>query len=225
MTDFFVGTSGWSYGWNLGNSLDWYINESGLNAIELNMSYYRFPFPNMVKAWAKKGKNLAWIIKVHRSITHFKKLNKDTYSIFKRFKTLFSPLEESIHYYLFQFPPKFTDLDLVQNFIEECENEKIAIEFRNNKMFSDEIIKWGKNQKILIVSVDAPKLPTKIMSKDTVYERIHGRNNWYSHDYSNTELLEIKERIMSKEPEKVYVFFNNNHAMLENGRAMQNLLK
>ncbi len=225
MFNFFVGTSGWSYGWNLGNSLEWYINESGLNAIELNMSYYRFPFPNMVKAWAKKGKSLAWVIKVHRSITHYKKLKKETYSIFKRFKTLFSQLEDSIHYYLFQFPPKFIDIDLVQNFVEECGNEKIAIEFRNNKMFSDEIIKWGKKHGVLIVSIDAPNLPTKIMSRKVVYERIHGRYNWYSHNYSECELLKIKERILENKPEKAYVFFNNNHAMLENGRTMYKILQ
>jgi uncharacterized protein YecE (DUF72 family) len=225
MTDFFVGTSGWAYNWNLGNSLDWYVKESGQNAIELNMSYYRFPFPNMVNSWAKKGKSLAWIIKVHRSITHFGKLNKDTYPVFDRFKKLFSPLEEKIHYYLFQLPPKFTNIDTVEKFIEECGNEKIAVEFRNVSMFNDEIIKWGKKQKILLVSVDAPKLPTTIMSEKIIYERIHGKIIWYSYNYSKDELQDIKERIMSSNPKKVYVFFNNNHAMLENGRAMFNLLK
>lgn len=224
MTLIFVGTSGWSYNWNLGKSLEWYRNESGLNAIELNMSFYRFPYPNMIKSWAKKGSKLSWVIKVHRSITHFKKLNIETYSIFNRFKKLFKPMEEYIHYYLLQLPPRFTNLDRVEKFIENCGNEKISIEFRDHSMFTDEIIKWGKNQKVLLVSIDAPKLPTKIMSKEIIYERIHGKTNWYSHDYSDEELLEIKERILSPAPKKVYVFFNNNHVMLENGKRMYNLL-
>ncbi|MCK4614519.1 MAG: hypothetical protein KAU14_06935 [Thermoplasmata archaeon] len=42
------------------------MNESGLDAVELNMSYYRFPFPNMVKSWTKTGRSLAGVIKVHR---------------------------------------------------------------------------------------------------------------------------------------------------------------
>jgi len=225
VTEIFVGTSGWSYNWNLGKSLEWYKSNSELNCIELNMSYYRFPYPNMIKAWAKKGSNLAWVIKVHRLITHFQKLNKETYSIFERFKKLFSPLEKHIHYYLLQFPPKFTDLDKIEKFIDNCGNEKISIEFRNNAMFTDEIINWGKKQGVLLVSIDAPKLPTKIMSKDIIYERIHGRTDWYSHNYSDTELLEIKERIICSKPKKVYVFFNNNHMMLENAIRMYNLLK
>lgn len=225
MNEILVGTSGWSYDWNLGKSLEWYTTESGLNAIELNMSYYRFPYTNMIKTWAKKGSNLAWIIKANRLITHLKKLNKETYSIFERFKKLFTPLEKYIHYYLLQFPRKFIDLDKIEKFIEKCGNEKISIEFRNDSMFTDEIINWGKKQEVLIVSIDAPKLPTKIMSQNIIYERIHGRTNWYSHNYSDEELLQIKERIMSAKPKKVYVFFNNNHMMLENAIRMYNLLK
>lgn len=225
MTEIFVGTSGWSYDWNLGKSLEWYKAESKLNAIELNMSYYRFPYPNMIKAWAKKGSNLIWVIKVHRLITHLKKLNQETYSTFERFKKLFLPMEENIHYYLLQFPPKFTDLDKLEKFIDNCGNDKISVEFRNISMFTDDIINWGKKQGVLLVSIDAPKLPYKIMSKEIIYERIHGRTDWYSHNYSDEELFEVKKRIMLLKPKKIYVFFNNNHMMLENAIRMNNLLK
>jgi len=225
MAKIYVGTSGWSYHWNLGNSLEWYIKETGLNAIELNMSYYRFSFPNMVKSWVKKGLSLAWVIKVHRSITHYKKLNKESYPIFERFKKLFTPLEACIHYYLFQLPPKFTNLDRCEGFIEEYGNKKIAIEFRNISMFTKEIIEWGKKHNVLLVSIDAPKMPRIIMSKTTIYERIHGRTGWYSHDYSDEELQDIKARIMLSNPNQVYVFFNNNHAMLENAKRMYKLLR
>ncbi len=225
MTDFYVGTSGWSYKWNLGNSLEWYVNESELNAVELNMSFYRFPYSNMIKSWNRKGSNLAWIVKIHRSITHFKKLNKESYSIFKKFKQRFVPLEEKIHYYLLQLPPKFTNIEKLEKFIEECGNEKLSIEFRNPFMFTDDIIQWGKKQGVLLVSIDAPKMPNKIISESVIYERIHGRTGWYTHDYSNEELIEIKDRIISNNPKKVYVFFNNNHAMLRNARTIYKMFK
>jgi uncharacterized protein YecE (DUF72 family) len=224
MNEIFVGTSGWAYDWNLGSSLEWYVKESRLNSIELNMSYYRFPFPGMLKAWSKKGATLAWVVKVHRSITHFKKLNKESYAIFDRFKKIFSPLEKHIHYYLFQFPPSFKSIDPVENFINECGNEKVAMEFRHPSLFTDDMVRWGEKQGILLVSVDAPEMPNKIMSKNIIYERVHGRTDWYSHNYSDEELSEIKERICSSKFEKIYVFFNNNHAMLENARRMHKLL-
>jgi uncharacterized protein YecE (DUF72 family) len=39
------------------------------------------------------------------------------------------------------------------------------------------------------------------------------------------ELKEVAERILSIKPEKAYVFFNNDHAMLENSRKMLSILK
>ena len=55
----FVGTSGWLYGWNRGGNLDWYLQNSGLNAVELNASFYRFPYKNQVAGWAGKGTELS----------------------------------------------------------------------------------------------------------------------------------------------------------------------
>jgi uncharacterized protein YecE (DUF72 family) len=225
MIKFYIGTSGWSYKWNQGNSLEWYIEKSELNAIELNMSFYRFPYPNMIKSWQKIGNKLAWIIKVHRSITHFKQLDKESYKIFNKFKKIFEPLEEKIHFYLIQLSPNFIDIEKLEKFIEVCGNEKLLIEFRNPKIFTNEIIQWSKKQGVLLVSVDAPKLPNIIMSEHTVYLRIHGKTIWYSHDYSNEELINIKDRILSINPKKVYIFFNNNHAMLKNAIKMNNLIK
>lgn len=220
MTTRYVGTSGWAYEWNLRNTLEWYLQESGLNAIELNMSFYRFPYPNMVKSWSVKGKKLAWVVKVHRSITHYKQLSPLSYAVFERFKTLFSPLEESIHYYLLQLPPKFTNLDAVERFVKHCGSEKIAVEFRHPSLFSSDVKNWGKQLGILLVSIDGPQMPTSLMSTGTIYERIHGRTGWYSHDYSDAELQEIQQRILQTKPETIYVFFNNNHAMLENAQRM-----
>lgn len=225
MTEVFVGTSGWSYDWNLGNSLDWYITESQLHAIELNMSFYRFPYPNMVKSWATKGKNLTWVVKVHRSITHFQKLGTRAIESFQRFKTLFTPLEDLIHYYLFQLPPSFTDLTTLEHFIEKTGADKLAVEFRHPTLFTNKLIAWGKKHDILLVSIDAPQLPRTIMSKEIIYERIHGRTAWYSHDYSDKELHEIKERLLAGHPKTTYVFFNNNHAMLANAMRMNQILR
>ncbi len=225
MSEVFVGTSGWSYDWNLGNSLDWYIRESHLNAIELNMSFYRFPYPNMIKSWATKGKSLAWVVKVHRSITHFQKLSTSAVAGFQRFKTLFAPLEDLIHYYLFQLPPSFTNLNALEHFIEKTGTEKLAVEFRHPTLFTPERIEWGKEHNILLVSIDAPQLPRMIMSQDVVYERIHGRTGWYSHDYSDQELQEIQQHILTSNPKTVYVFFNNNHAMLANAMRMYHILR
>ena len=49
--------------------------------------------------------------------------------------------------------------------------------------------------------------------------------HFFKKKYLNEELQEIKVRIMESNTNQVYVFFNNNHAMLENAKRMYDLLK
>lgn len=220
----FVGTSGWMYDWNP-DGFDWYIKNSGLNAIELNMSFYRFPFKNQIKGWKKKGKIL-WSIKVNKTITHLYKLNEKSYRVWEKFYNLFSELEEYIRFYLFQFPPNFKNLDRVEKFLEKYDiKEKFAIEFRNKDILEKDIESWASNLKITLVSIDSP-IGTYIYNPNgVIYLRMHGRTDWYFHNYTTDELLEIINKIFQKNPKEIYIFFNNNHNMLENARRMYELLK
>lgn len=124
--EFFVGTSGWYYSWNEDRNLDWFVSNSGLSAVELNMSFYRFPFPNMVKSWAKKGESLRWSIKVNRLITHRLKFSDRAFQSWKKFRNLLMPLEPNIDFYLFQLPPfttpKFSSL--IEDFIKKLNSMK-----------------------------------------------------------------------------------------------------
>ncbi len=223
MIEWYVGTSGWSYEWNKGKSLEWYINETGSNTIELNMSFYRFPFPNMVQSWAEKGKSLAWVVKVHRSISHFNKLDAKAIELYARFQKLFEPLESNIHYYLLQMPPWFTDISAVEDFIAAVGTDKLAIEFRHPTLFTVTIQRWARDHDVVLVSVDAPKLPSDIQSTDILYIRIHGRSKWYDYTYASHELDEILTRIIDSQPKRVYLYFNN-FAMLTNLQYFQQQL-
>jgi uncharacterized protein YecE (DUF72 family) len=134
-------------------------------------------------------------------------------------------MEDLIHYYLFQLPPSFTDLSNLEQFIENTGTDKLAVEFRHPTLFTDELIAWGKQHDVLLVSIDAPQLPRTIMSNEIIYERIHGRTAWYSHNYSDQELHEIKQRVLAEHPKTTYIFFNNNHAMLANAMRMNQILR
>ncbi|MGC8812567.1 MAG: DUF72 domain-containing protein [Candidatus Aenigmatarchaeota archaeon] len=228
----FVGTSGWFYEWNPELKFDWYVKNSGLNAIELNASFYRFPFPNQVKSWAEKTQEinpeLRWAIKVNRAITHTFKFNQRAFELWKRFERLFKPLENNVEFYLFQLPPSLTSKfsSKLEDFIEKTGlKEKFALEVRNLGWFKEEWVEWARKLGITWVSVDSPSFPLEVYSSNKiVYQRMHGRTAWYSHYYTDEELEEVKEKILKLNPEKVYVFFNNNHAMLENAQRMLELL-
>ncbi len=236
----YVGTSGWFYDWNKEKSLDWYIKNSGLNAIELNASFYRFPFPNQIKSWAKKTENLdlknkeklRWVVKVNRLITHIHKLDSKSHPIFSKFLKLFSPLSPYISFYLFQFPPSFqfneTNKRRIEKFLKKFKKDGMAFEFRHVSFFSKEAINFSKKLGFVFVSVDAPaytKLPRKIfLSSKKIYLRMHGRESWYSYNYSKKELEEVGKEIKKLKAKEAYVFFNNNHNMLGNARKMLKIL-
>lgn len=227
--EFFVGTSGWVYSWNEEESLDWYVLNSGLNAVELNMSFYRFPFPSMVKSWFNKGKGLRWSIKVNRLITHNFKFNEGAFLSWKKFHKLFLPLEPCIDFYLFQLPPfiKPEWAERIEDFVIKTNlNHRFALEVRNNAWFSSEWINWASRLGITWVSIDTPDFPLDVFNTSgSTYVRMHGRTGWYTHLYSEEELEEVARKILNVKPRKVYIFFNNDTNMLRNAHSILKLLK
>ena len=218
--NFFVGTSGWSYDWNP-DGIKWYVENSGLNSVELNSSFYRFPFKVWINAWKKY--EIRWMIKVNRIVTHLHRLNEKSYRVWGKFRSLFSPMENKIDYYLFQMPPNFKEFERVLEFVKKYGKEKFAFEFRNKYMYSKEILKKLKG--ITVVSVDEPGMTRIVKTSKDVYLRLHGKTFWYSHNYSNEELKELLKMATKLKPKKLYVMFNNNHNMLENARSCYDILK
>jgi len=230
IVEIYCGTSGWQYNWNP-NGFDWFIKNSKLNAVELNASFYRFPFPSMIASWARKTKSinpeLRWAIKVNRFITHVFKFSEKAFSTWKKFENLFKPLSENIDFYLFQLPPslKSSFAEKIEKFIKQTKlKEKFALEVRNLDWFQEKCIEFAQKLGITWVSVDAPdftNFPREVYNLNgIVYLRMHGRYEWYSHYYTDEELLEVRAKILKTRPKKVYVFFNNNHNMLENAQRM-----
>ncbi|MGC8977065.1 MAG: DUF72 domain-containing protein, partial [Candidatus Ratteibacteria bacterium] len=188
-----------------------------------------FPYPNQIKSWANKSKNITFSVKVHRKITHLLKLNEESKNVYLDFKNLFTPLEEKIKFYLFQMPPSFSTeyFERVMKFFSEFENkEKFAVEFRHKSWFSDEWVKKIERIGIVFVSVDSPEIKSFIFkTNEKIYLRFHGRTGWYSHNYTEKEFKEIIEKIKKQKPQKIYAYFNNNHNMLSNAQKFYQLLK
>lgn len=225
----YVGTSGWLYDWNEGRNLEWYVNNSGLNAVELNSSFYRFPTHSQVKGWVNKGSGLRWSIKVNRLFTHNFKLGVKALERWESFVSIFKPLDHLIDFYLFQLPPNLKPpaSTKIEDMYKRTELKgRFALEWRNQEWFKKSWIKWAEDLKLTLVSIDAPNLPRNIFcTNGIVYMRMHGRSSWYSHLYSIDELKEIKLKLKDMHPSKIYVFFNNNTNMLINARQMVSILE
>lgn len=171
---------------------------------------------------------MRWVIKVNHLVTHTFKFSEKTYSILERFLKLFSVMDDLIDFFLSQLPPNLApnSKKKIEDFIKKTGiDKKFALEARNESWFQNETLKWTKGLNILWVSIDAPELPRNIYNTTgTVYVRMHGRSAWYSHNYITSELNGIAHGILSLNPERVFVFFNNDHNMLRNAQMMFKIL-
>ena len=222
----YIGTSGWAYAWNRGSSLAWFAEHSGLDAIELNASFYGFPSEKSVLSWADAGSGLRWSVKVNRSVTHRHRFNEKAVAVWERFRERFLPLDDLIDFYLFQAPPAFRDVDRILAFAGATGlGERCAVEIRNPGVLGDDEACRRLQEAVVLVSVDSPDFRERVFPAGVVYLRMHGREDWYRHDYTDAELAGIRDRIAAIGPERTYIFFNNNHAMLKNARAMMRLFE
>lgn len=220
----YVGTSGWSNPlWNP-NGLEWYVKNSGLNAVELTMSFYQLPTKYQIENWVNNGKNLLWSVKVHRSITHFFRFNNLAVEKFSEFLELFSHLDPFIEYYLFQLPPNAhpSIKDDIEKFFNHFANKnKFALEWKNQKWFTNENIQWAKQLGVTIISADAPLVPRDIIyTTKTVYLRLHGRSDWFEHHYTRKELSNISQRVKNSQCERIIAFLNNQNSQLKNAQTL-----
>lgn len=227
-----VGTSGWRYGWNP-DGLEWYVAHSGLDAVEVNSTFYRLPPPSMVERWARAGSSIAWAVKIHRRVSHVHRLNEKALRYWRLFRSRLEPLDEAAAFYLLQLPPGFdarrVHVERLRRFAREAGlGWRLAVEYRHPSWWLGGAPGRGLavEEGFTLVSVDAPEPVGTVMwrSGPRAYLRLHGRSSWYSHDYSRGELEELARMLLGLGSGENYVFFNNDHAMLANAREMKSIL-
>lgn len=239
---FYIGTSGWRYrDWegifypeNIKgyNQLKFYSQK--FNCVEINSTFYRMPKLQTVYNWLNyiEREDFKFFIKVHRSITHLRKL-KDCDPLMEDFISRFTVLKNNLGGFLLQLPPsfKYTDkyLESLAYFIKKLPSEfNFAIEFRHPSMWNKDIYKLLKEFLITLVVIDAPYLPftPEVETGYFKYFRFHGHSRWYNYCYSKEELEKFKFIITSPPVKTTYIFFNNDYKgyALKNAEEIRKLI-
>jgi uncharacterized protein YecE (DUF72 family) len=151
---------------------------------------------------ARAGSGLRWSVKVNRSVTHRHRFNEKAIPVRERFR----PLDRLI--------ASIEAVDL---------GRRCAVEVRNPAGLGDDGACRRLQEAAVLVSVDSPDVQERIFPGEIIYLRVHGRGAWYRHESTGSELAALRNRIVGAGLERAYIFFNNNHAMLENARAMMRL--
>jgi len=227
----YLGCSGWSYDHWIGEFYpkniernQWLIHYAKyFNTVEINMSFYRFPWPNMVKGWYNKTpKDFKFTFKANRQITHIKKL-KNVKTLINRFYKLTDLMKEKLGCILWQFPPSLRlDLKKLQKFCKDLNTKyNNIIEFRHNSWYCQDVYKLLNKNNIGYCIVSAPQFPEDVhVTSNIAYIRFHGKQ-WYRYDYSQKELKQWAKIVKNLKTKDVYVYFNNDF----NAFAVKNCLQ
>jgi uncharacterized protein YecE (DUF72 family) len=217
-----IGCSGWSYqDWvgkfypadsKQGEWLAYYAQH--FNTVEVNMSFYRFPFKNMLKGWySRTPKDFRFTLKANRLITHIKKL-KGTEKLLTSFYALADLLEEKLACILFQMPPslrKDKDMKTLEGFLKSLSpDHNNVIEFRHKSWFCREVYDLLCAHNAIFCILSAPELPSDpITTGKMAYVRFHGADSWYNYDYGEEELKKWARQIELLRKE-CFAYFNND---------------
>jgi len=220
MADYHIGTSGWSYSHWAGifypkdldkrKWLSFYAEH--FDSVEINSTFYRLPFQNMVKGWRNKAPDgFLFAVKGWRVITHKKRL-KDVKEDIEAFMNRAGLLQEKLGVVLWQLPPSLKkDVPLLKEFLSLLpKNTKHTIEFRNSTWFDDQVYDVLKENDVALCITDSKRFRSPwVKTASFVYIRFHGPERLYASEYSEKALLDFAKKIKEMDAE-TFVYFNND---------------
>lgn len=240
----YIGTSGWSYGnWKpdfyppelkSADFLNFYAKH--FSTTEINSSFYHFTMKKTIEKWLENTPdNFRFSAKLHRSITHYQKL-QDIEAPLTKYAEIFSQLKPKLGPVLIQLPPS---LNFQQNIVEAfytilrriMPDFTFALEARHTSWFSDESFDLMAEYDIANVWADAGRrFPSSdAVTNNEAYIRFHGREKLYASEYEDDVLEDFAERIALYLDEglRVWVYFNNTmfgHA-LHNAQTLEKMIE
>jgi len=223
MAKLFVGTSGWSYdswvedfypeGTEKIDMLNQYVEE--FKTVEINATFYRLPFENMIKGWRNKAaEGFRYSVKAPRQITHYDKLEADREYLNDFFDRI-EGLQDYLGPVLWQLPPSLEkDMDLLKRFFDtvDTSEHEHAVEFRNDSWLDDEVYSEMESRDVVSVSVSSDSMPADFTETGSfIYYRFHGLSHNHRYNYSKKELDEWADKCADaiSEGKNAYIYFNN----------------
>ena len=170
MSNIYVGTMGWSYGFwkpsfypkSLASSdfLAYYSKK--FNTVEVDSTFYRIPRSQSVLDWKEQTPtDFLFSLKFPRVITHVKML-RDCEEETRVFLERVELLGEKLGALLLQFPSTFQSeqLGLLGDFLKRLPKEhRVVVEVRNKKLLNDSLYSMLRENKAALAWVDSASLP------------------------------------------------------------------
>ncbi len=196
MSEYIIGTAGWSYkDWvpvfypkTQSGRFDWLrFYAHYFNCVEVNASYYAYISPRTVQGWVEKvsdADNFRFTIKLHNDFTHKRDFSDQQVTAVRTNLELLDRAER-LGGLLIQFPYSFSfneaSADYLRRLKEIFEDYKCFIEVRHSSWKNESVYKLFSRLNVTFCTIDQPQIGKAIefeplITNDTAYIRFHGRN-------------------------------------------------
>ena len=211
----YVGTSGYAYKEWKGRFYPEKISSkemlrfySGrLRTVEINNTFYRMPTESVLLSWAEQVPgDFVFALKAPQVITHLKRLRNVSEETEYLFRTL-PVLNSRLGPVLFQFPKSFrADRSALENFLGLIPGDRTcAFEFRSPSWFNDEILNLLREREFSLCIADTDENPSPQVINTGPWGYLRLRRS----DYTDGDLSQWLERILSQRWERAFVFFKH----------------
>jgi uncharacterized protein YecE (DUF72 family) len=222
-----VGTSGYGYDeWkgkfypekiSSGEMLRFYSERLG--AVEINNTFYRMPKESVLTSWAEQvPKDFIFALKAPQVITHLKRLRNVAGEIEYLFRTL-SVLDRKLGPILFQLPKSFhADRPSLTDFLDLIPvNISCAFEFRSPSWLDVEILTLLRKRGCSLCTADIDENPANEIISTAPWGYLRLRRS----DYTDADLSQWMEKILSQKWERAFVFFKHEEDAKGSEMAMR----
>ncbi|RJP73938.1 MAG: DUF72 domain-containing protein [Candidatus Abyssobacteria bacterium SURF_17] len=177
------------------------------NTVEINNTFYRMPKESVLTSWAEQvPDDFIFALKAPQVITHVKRL-KDVGEETSYLFTTLSVLDRKLGPVLFQFPKSFrADRSALEDFLNQIHgNVTCAFEFRSPSWLDAGIPDLLRERGCSLCTADADESPANEIISTATWGYLRLRRS----DYTDADLSQWMERILSQNWEKAFVFFKH----------------
>lgn len=178
-----------------------------LNAVEINNTFYHMPTESVLASWAEQvPKDFVFALKAPQVITHLKLLRNVGEETGYLFTTL-SVLDSKLGPVLFQFPKSFrAERDALKDFLSLIpRNMSCAFEFRSPSWLDIEILELLRKRGCSLCTADTDENPANEIINTAPWGYLRLRRS----DYTDADLSQWMERILSQKWKRAFVFFKH----------------
>jgi uncharacterized protein YecE (DUF72 family) len=178
-----------------------------LNAVEINNTFYRMPSEGVLASWiGQVPGDFVFALKAPQVITHLKRLRNVGEETGYLFRSL-SVLDRKLGPVLFQFPKSFhADHAALEDFLGLIPgNMSCAFEFRSPSWLDGEILDLLRERGCSLCIADADENPAHDIISTASWGYLRLRRS----DYTDADLSQWRERILSQKWERAFVFFKH----------------